>query len=199
MTDRKKKLLLIQIFLLLLCLIFIFYTYNLKNEKNNKIIISKDIEQKIEKSMGNQEGDIFFNIEYSGIDLEGNRYILKSKEARNDNKNQNIIFMKEVSGIFYFKDGTNLKINSSEGIYNNQTLDIIFIRKVIAFYKDGKLLAERAEYNNSENNIKVTNNVHVIDITGEIFADELFFDMNENKLDIASYKNKKINANINLK
>ena len=199
MTNRKKKLLTIQIFLLLLCLIFIFYTYNLKKEKNSKIIISKDIEQKIEKSMGNQEGDIFFNIEYSGIDLEGNRYILKSKEARNDNKNQNIIFMKEVSGIFYFKDGTNLKINSSEGIYNNQTLDITFIRKVIAFYKDGKLFAERAEYNNSENNIKVTNNVHVIDITGEIFADELFFDMNENKLDIASYKNKKINANINLK
>ena len=27
------------------------------------------------------EDDIFYNIEYSGLDLVGNRYILKSKEA----------------------------------------------------------------------------------------------------------------------
>ena len=139
-------------------------------------------------------GNVFDNIEYSGLDLNGNRYVLKSKEAFLDKIKSEIVYMKFVKAIFYFKDDTILYISADNAVYNNQTLDIIFIREVIAFYKDGKLLAERAEYNNSENNIKVTNNVHVIDITGEIFADELFFDMNENKLDIASYKNKKING-----
>ena len=28
------------------------------------------------------DGDIFYNIEYSGLDLTGNRYILRSDEAR---------------------------------------------------------------------------------------------------------------------
>jgi len=32
-----------------------------------------------------------------------------------------------------------------------------------------------------------------------MFADELFFDIKKNTLDIASYKNNKINADINLK
>ena len=33
----------------------------------------------------------FYNIEYSGLDLSGNRYILKSKEARNNKENQEIV------------------------------------------------------------------------------------------------------------
>ena len=199
MTKRKKKLLIAQIFLIIFSIIIIFYTYNFNN--NNKEIVSKTIQEKIEKNLDtkNQDVDLFFNIEYSGIDLNGNRYVLKSKEAKTDKINQNSIIMKGVNGIFYFNDGTTLNVKSHKGIYNNKTLDIIFIKDVEAFYKNGELFAQKAEYSNSKNYLKLTEDVHILDIKGEMFADELFFDIKKNTLDIASYKNNKINADINLK
>ena len=201
MTLRKRKLLVIQVFLIILSLIIIFYTYNLNTNRVNEEIISKSLQKKIEKNLNDnsQDGDIFYNIEYSGIDLNGNRYILKSEEARNDSQNQNLVLMKEVTGVFYFKDNTVLDIKSKTGIYNNKTLDIVFTGNVKAFYNDGKLFAQKAEYSNSENYLKLTQDVHIMDIKGEMFADELFFDIKKNTLDIASYKNNKINADINLK
>ena len=201
MTHRKKKLRIIQIFLIITSLVVIFYTYNYNNNFNNEEIISKSLQKKIEKDLNNQnvDGEIFYNIEYSGIDLNGNRYILKSKEARTDNKNQNLVLMKEVTGVFYFKVNTVLDIKSNTGIYNNKTLDIIFTGDVKAFYNDGELFAQKAEYNNTKNYLKLTEDVHIRDIKGEMFADELFFDIKKKTLNIASYKNNKINSNINLK
>ena len=43
-----------------------------------------------------------------------------------------------------------------------------------AFYNDGELFAQKAEYNNSKNYLKLTEDVHIRDIKGEMFADELF-------------------------
>ena len=201
MTQRKKRLLIIQIFLIITSLVIIFYTYNYSNNFKNEEIISKSLQEKIEKDLNNQniDGDIFYNIEYSGIDLNGNRYILKSEEARNENLNQNLVSMKKVTGIFYFKDNTVLNIKSDTGIYNNKTLDIIFTGNVKAYYNEGELFAQKAEYNNSKNYLKLTEDVHIRDIKGEMFADELFFDIKKKTLNIASYNNNKINSNINLK
>ena len=53
--------------------------------------------------------DIFLNIEYSGLDFSGNRFILKSKEAINDNSLNEIVHLKGVTSDFYFKDNTILK------------------------------------------------------------------------------------------
>ena len=201
MTQRKKRLLIIQIFLIIFSLVIIFYTYNYSSNFKNEEIISKSLQEKIEKDLNNQniDGDIFYNVEYSGIDLNGNRYILKSEEARNENLNQNLVLMKKVSGIFYFKDNTILNIKSDSGIYNNKTLDIIFIGDVKAYYNEGELFAQKAEYNNSKNYLRLTEDVHIRDIKGEMFADELFFDIKKKTLNIASYNNNKINSNINLK
>ena len=201
MTKRKKKLLLTQIFLIIFSLIIIFYTYNYKNKNTNEEIISKSLQKKIEKNLSddNENSDVFFNIEYSGIDLSGNRFMLKSKEARTDKEKENLVLMKDVIGKFYFKDDTTLDIVSAQGVYNNKTLDIIFIGNVSALYKEGKLFAQKAEYNNSKNYLKLTEDVHILDVKGEMFADELFFDIKKKTLDIASYNNNKIDSNINLK
>ena len=74
--------------------------------------ISKETQEKIKKQnrKSNSKDDIFYNIEYSGLDLAGNRYILKSKEAFNDKNNQEIVNMKFVEAFFYFKDDTVLNV-----------------------------------------------------------------------------------------
>ena len=203
MIDRKKKLRITQITLLILGSIIIFYTY-LNTDKQNKtkeIIISEETKKKIDKQFSNQteNSDIFYNIEYSGLDLAGNRFILKSKEASNKKTNEEIVSMKFVEAFFYFKDGTVLKIKSDSGVYNNKTLDMKFDGNVIAKYEGSELFAQKAEYSNSKSFLMISNNVKVKDYRGTMFADKLFFDIKKQTLNIASTKDGKVNANINLK
>ena len=203
MINRKKKLRITQITLLILGSIIIFYTY-LNTDKQNKtkeIIISEETKKKIDKQFTNQteNSDIFYNIEYSGLDLAGNRFILKSKEASNKKTNEEIVSMKFVEAFFYFKDGTVLKIKSDSGVYNNKTLDMKFDGNVIAKYEGSELFAQKAEYSNSKSFLMISNNVKVKDYRGTMFADKLFFDIKKQTLNIASTKDGKVNANVNLK
>ncbi len=200
MVERKKKIRVIQISLLLMGLLIIFFTY-VKNENTSvDRIITSDVQKKIKKQMEDQDkGDIFYNIEYSGLDLSGNRYILKSDEATTDNVNQDIVNMKFVTAEFYFKDGTTLNVTSETGIYNNKTLDMFFYGNVKADYMESKLSAEKAEYSNSESFLIISKNVIIEDTRGTMIADRLFFDIQKQTLEIAAFKDNKINANINLK
>ena len=149
--------------------------------------------------MMTQDGDIFFNIEYSGLDLAGNRFILKSKEAFNKKANEEIVNMKFVEATFYFKDGTVLKVLSDSGVYNNKTLDMNFDGNVIAKYEGSELFAQKAEYSNSKSFLMISNNVKSKDYRGTMFADKLLFDIKKQTLNIASTKDGKVNANVNLK
>lgn len=202
--TRKKKLLITQITLLLLVILIISYTYLLYVKKTSGInLIDKDTKEKIETQLSNktstQEGDVFYNIEYSGLDLAGNRYILKSEEAYNEKGNQEIVRMKFVEAVFYFKDNTVMNLKSLNGVYNSKTLDMIFDTNIKALYNDSRLFAEKAEFNNSNNFLLISNNVTIEDPKGKIFADKLYFDIEKKELNISSFNNNKINANINLK
>ena len=141
MTERKKKLITIQISLLIIGSLIILFTYSDLNFSDEEKILTTETQKRIDEQLKNesQDGDIFFNIEYSGLDLAGNRFILKSKEALNKKASQEIVKMKFVEAFFYFKDGTVLKILSDRGIYNNKTLDMNFDGNVIAKYEGSEL------------------------------------------------------------
>ena len=199
--DRKRKLRLTQLSLLILGLVIIFFTYANRQGLNDKQLVSKETQEKVKKQLAqdDKKGDVFFNISYSGLDLAGNRYILKSKEARSDEKNQEIVIMKFVEAVFYFKDNTSLKVTSDDGIYNNKTLDMTFDGNVKASYEESELFAQRAEYSNTRSYLTILNNVKVKDSYGTMVADKLLFDIKKQKLNIASFNDGKINANIRLK
>ena len=86
--ERKKKIKTIQISLIIIGFIIIFLTYSNREEPSKKELIVLET-AKENKSSNNK--DVFFNIEYSGLDLAGNRYILKSKEAYSSQKKQEIL------------------------------------------------------------------------------------------------------------
>ena len=196
--ERKKKLRLFQAILLIVGIIIIFITYADKG-----FFLNKKINQKttplIENETTVQKENIFYNIEYSGLDLAGNRYIIKSKEATTNASNQEIVNMKFVESFFYFKDDTVLKVKSDYGTYNNKTLDMFFNSNVKANYQNSVLFAENAEYSNSENFLSISGKVKIEDFKGTMFADKLLFDIKKQTLNITSYDEKKVNANINLK
>ena len=201
MIDRKKKIKIIQLSLLVIGSLVLFFTYANKSDSPKEEIVSKEIQERIKNQNTNlpENSDIFYNIEYSGLDLAGNRYILKSKEAFNEKNNQEIVQMKFVEAFFYFKDDTVLEVKSDYGIYNNKTLNMNFKKNVKAIYEGSELFAQEAEYSNVESFLTIADKVRVNDSKGTMFADKLLFDIKKKKLSIASFNDNKINANINLK
>ena len=193
MIERKKKLRIIQFFLLIVGLLIIYLTYYNKEIDTIEQTTSEKVKSNIE-----EEDDVFFNIEYTGLDLHGNRYVLKSREARLDESKPEIVYMKKVSTIFYFKDNTVLYIWSDEGVYNNKNFDMKFSINVRAEYMDSKLFAEKADYSNTENYLSIYENVRIDDIRGNLIADKLLFDINKQNLAITSFNDGKISANIKL-
>ena len=191
----------VQFILLIIGTIIIFYTYLNKSKNYKTEIIPSETQEKLKKQFDNNQnqGDTFYNIEYSGVDLAGNRYRLKSKEASNIKSNKEVVKMKFVEAIFYFKDDTVLNIQSNYGIYNNRTLDMTFSGDVQAFYQGSKLFAQKAEYSNSESFLTISEKVKIDDTRGIMFADKLLFDIKKQTLNIASFNDGKIDANVMLK
>ena len=197
---KLKKNRIIQISLFIIGTLILFFTYSDKKLKKSKIIIPTETKTKLENSQSSQDGsDTFYNIEYSGFDLEGNRYVLKAEEAINNKDNQDIVIMKLVNAYFYFKDDTVVEVKSDAGIYNNRTLDMKFNGNIKALYDKSKLFAQKAEYSNSKSYLTVYDKVEIIDTKGTMVADRLFFDIKNGTLDISSMNNNLVNTQLNLK
>ena len=96
MMIRKKKLRLYQTIFLFIGTLIIMFTYAKKDDLGQEKIISKELEKKIQGKIKDQktnEASTFYNVKYSGLDLEGNRYTILSKEAISSEANQNIVNM----------------------------------------------------------------------------------------------------------
>ena len=199
--ERKKKIRIIQLCLLSIGIITLFITYSDKiNFKKDELLtgeLNKDIESNmLSKKDSELEGNVFYNIEYSGLDLAGNRYIIKSKSAISDKLNSDLIDMTGVTATFYFKDETILKIKSDFGEYNNNSLDINFKSNIKAEYGESTLRAQYAEYSNSKGFLTITDNVIVNDVQGNLNADKLLFDIKSQTLKIETFKDNRISVNV---
>ena len=163
--TRLKKLRSLQICLLIIAVLLMWFTYTKSIKRVDEKIISKKTQQKIEQDLLNMNSneDKFYDISYSNIDLNGNRFIINSKEATSNREQFELVKMKLVQAKFYFKDGTVLSIYSDKGIYNNQTLDIEFNDNIKAVYGESTLFAQKANFSNSKNYLNITENVVVKD------------------------------------
>ena len=198
--ERTKKLRLIQFSLIIVGGLIIFFTYYLDKKSQKNQIINQETQKEILKAAeSTAKGDVFYNIEYSGLDLAGNRYILKSEEATNDKTSKEIVNMKSVEAVFYFKNNKVLKVISDSGIYNNNSLDMVFLGNIKANYEDSLLFAEKAEYINSSSFLTISQKVKIDDKKGTMYADEILFDIKNQTVDISTFEENKINANIKLK
>ena len=201
--NRKKKIKSIQAGLIFTGLILFYLIYPNKKEDESginsvKLIPKNELNEQLDKSEAN-DGDVFYNIEYSGFDLSGNRYILKAREALSNQQEKNYVKMKYVEAFFYFKDDTILKVFSEKGVYNNKSLDMVFSKNVLANYEGSSLTSQKAEYSNSKNFLRISEKVSLKDSRGNFHADELYFDLKRQTLNMSSKKDNKIKLNINVK
>ena len=187
----------IQITLLLLAFLLIFFTYflNLKKKQTSTNLDQiKTIEPDREKK---KTANTFVDVQYSGLDRNGNRFIITSKYADFETDRSNIIRMEEVLCIFYFKDQTSMTVQSSYGIYNNVTDDIEFTENVKMNYLENVLFSEKVNFFNAKNELLIEGNVKTKSPEGELQADKLNFNLNSKKLKISMYNDKKVNIKVN--
>ena len=92
-----------------------------------------------------------------------------------------------------------LNVRSDTGVYNNKNLDMAFLGNVKAIYEGSELFAQKAVYSNSKSFLTISDKVIIKDIRGTVFADKLLFDIKKQELNIASFEENKINANVSLK
>ena len=139
----------------------------------------------------------FIDVQYSGLDQNGNRFIITSKYADFETDRSNIIRMEEVLCIFYFKDQTSMTVQSSYGIYNNVTDDIEFTENVKMNYLENVLFSEKVNFFNVKNELLIEGNIKTKSPKGELQADRLDFDLNSKKLKISMDSNEKVNIKVN--
>ena len=139
----------------------------------------------------------FTDIQYSGFDLNGNRYNLKAGEADFKTEMPEAINMKNVIANFYLKDGAILKVTSSEGLYNNVTLDMEFRQDVKSIYLNTTLFSDQLNYSNTNGKLLASGNVRGESVEkGEFFADNVEYDISNKTLNFSMSGDKKVNIKI---
>ena len=191
MTPRKKKLFTIQLVIFLLAISLLYITYN-----NNSIEQKQTPDLVSIKEDPSEESNTFENIEYKGVDLNGNRYIIKSEIANFDTETPEIINMKIMKTIFYFKDGTTMTLTGDYGTYNNKTFDMEFRDNIVAEYQNNLLYADNLIYLNTKSLLTIYGNVMTESVQGNINADNVEIDLSAETLDISMFDEKQINVNL---
>ena len=194
MSYRKKRLILIQT-LLLFVAILLFYIFYYQN--NTSSIQNKKVETESEKLQKMSEDNFFEDVEYKGIDSNGNRYLLNSKIASFDENNPELVKMIEMNATFYFKNGKTLKVSGKSGMYNNKTNDMEFRGDVRVVQADNKIFADNLDYFNLRKKIKVYGNVEGKSLDGNFSSDILNLDIDNQSIDFLM--NNKEQVKINLK
>ncbi len=190
MIKKKKIIPIVQLFLLIIGLALIYFTYYY--DKTNTKIDEKEISQINKEKTKN----IFEDVEYRGVDLNGNSFLIKSEKAEFEVDKPELIKMEIMTAFFYFKDNTVLEVKGKYGTYNNKTFDIEFREDIKAKYQDYLLLADNLDYTNTKDLLLIYGNVKSSSEKGEVLADRLNFDLKKETLDISMFDNKQIDVKL---
>lgn len=189
MNIRKRKIIFFQFFLFVISTLIVYFFYFNKDKVEN-------IEVENVKTAEGESSNVFNDIEYSGFDLNGNRYYLFSSEAIFDSEKPEIVNMKDVLARFTFKDGSILIVRSKTGLFNNKSLDMFFTENVNSEYNKHKLYSNNIDYLNTKSLLKVYGNVNGSGPKGKINAENLNFDLKNKTLDISAIENSQVNVNL---
>ena len=139
----------------------------------------------------------FTDIEYSGFDLNGNRYTLNAVQADFKTETPEIIKMEGVVANFYLKDNTILKVVSNKGLYNTITLNMNFNENVKSTYLTNNLFSDQLTYSNSESKLLASGNVRGESVEkGEFFADNVEYSLTDKTLELSMFGNERVNVKL---
>ena len=193
MSYRKKRLFLIQATLLMVAILLLYIFYyrdNVTEQAVEKVLIENE---KLEKF---GESNFFEDVEYKGIDANGNRYLLKSNIASFSDESPELVKMIGMNATFYFKDGKVLKVSGKSGTYNNKTNDMQFRDEVKVVQASNRIFADNLDYFNLKRLIKVYGNVKGKSLDGNFTPDILNLNIDDQSVDFLMNSNEQVKINL---
>ena len=194
MSYRKKRLLIVQIILTTIAII-LAYIFYYKGNYQNDLRTTSEISSHITNQEEAQE-NFFENVEYRGIDANGNRYLLKSDFATFEKDKPELIKMAGMNAIFYFKDGKELNVYGDKGTYNNKTNDMEFRENVKVTQAENIIYSDNLDYFNLKKIINIYGNVEGKSLDGNFSSDILVLNIAKQTLDISMYNENQVNVNL---
>ena len=189
MKSRKKKIISVQIIIFLVASLLLYKTYHRENkyvEEAQEVVVASD-----------PNTNSFNDIQYSGFDLSGNRYVLDAGNATFKTKTPERINMKGVVANFYLKDNTILTVISDEGLYNNLTLDMEFKQNVKSTYETNTLFSDELIYFSDNGKLIISGNVRGESIEkGKFFADNVEYNLTNKTLDFSMFNDGQVNIKL---
>ena len=190
----------IQLILLLILVLIIFviskkyfYTNDKINEAKN--ITSLNLEKnnlpnknEEKKNIGNE----IIDLTYEKFDINGNKYLIKSKKGILDSVSSNIINMNIVEASLTYPNNEKLIIYSKEAIFNKNNFKTTFSKNVKLLYQEQILESDKLDFLINKNIAIFKDNVRYNNQNIQAFSDIIIINLLTKEIDIKSKNQNKI-------
>ena len=167
--NKKTGLQFIMVFVIIIISFWFYLKYFTKNFEGLKEV------KLIEKINEEQNSDSTYinDINYTSIDVRGNKYQITAKLAEIKIENSDLMFLTDVIAFVFIKDKDTVKITSNFGKYNTINYDTIFSENVIVVYPGHKITGEYLDFSFlTDLGIFTTNVIYTGEKTN-LFADKI--------------------------
>ena len=166
------------IFLLIIVLLFFFIKNTFLKEEKDLIELEIDKNEPIvEKQEDEEISNIIKNLNYKSVDSNGNTYILNSEYGEVTKEDEDIVILKNVTGLIKLKDKSEIKISADFAEYNSTNYNTFFYQNVFGLYKESKIYSDNFDLLLQDNIAKMYNNIKYLDQNLNLNADEISLDL----------------------
>ena len=166
------------IFLLIIVLLFFFIKNTFLKEEKDLIELEIDKNEPIvEKQEDEEISNIIKNLNYKSVDSNGNTYILNSEYGEVTKEDEDIVILKNVTGLIKLKDKSEIKISADFAEYNSTNYNTFFYQNVFGLYKESKIYSDNFDLLLQDNIAKMYNNIKYLDQNLNLNADEILLDL----------------------
>jgi len=167
--NKKSGLQVVMVFVIIIISFWFYlkyFTNNFEDVKEVKVIEKINEEQ-------NSDSTYINDINYTSIDVRGNKYQITAKLAEIKIENSDVMFLTDVISFILIKDKDTVKITSNFGKYNTINYDTIFSKNVIVIYPGHKITGEYLDFSFlTDLGIFTTNVIYTGEKTN-LFADKI--------------------------
>ena len=189
----------IQFLIFTTLLVFLFFFINktfLTDNKsvvdlNSNINLSADNNIEEENIDVNQDtGNIIENLNYRSLDGNGNEYILNADFGETSSQNEDIIILKNVTGVIKLSNKSDIEIKSDFAKYNSKNFDTYFYQNVIGNFKDNKIYCDNLDLLIKDNLAVLYNNINFLNYNLMASADQISLNLLSGDVSIKMFDKK---------
>ena len=189
----------IQFLIFTTLLVFLFFFINKTFLTDNQSVV--DLDSNINLSPDNNieeenidinqnTSNIIENLNYRSLDGNGNEYILNADFGETSSQNEDIIILKNVTGVIKLSNKSDIKITSDFAKYNSKNFDTYFYQNVIGNFKDNKIYCDNLDLLIKDNLAVLYNNISFLNYNLMASADQVSLNLLSGDVSIKMFDKK---------